>query len=137
MKLKAEQQVVDRARRGGRAGFTFVEVLAAMFFMALVIPVAIEGLRIAARAGLAAERKSVAVHLADRVLNEMIVTGRWHDSANQEGLCGEAWQGYRWTMRNEPWSEDAMRQISVEVRYPVQDRDFSVCLSTVTQDVKL
>ena len=107
-----------------------------MFFMALVIPVAIEGLRVAARAGQAAERKSVAVNLADSLLNEMIVTKRWQDSGGQDGSFGDKWPGFRWTLKNEPWNEEAMRIVSVEVSYPVQDKDYSVVLSTVVQGTK-
>jgi len=118
------------------AGFTFAEVLAAMFFMALVIPVAIEGLRVAARAGQAAERKSVAVNLADSLLNEMIVTRRWQDSGTQDGVFGDKWPGYKWELRSEPWIEESMRVVSVEVSYPVQDRDYNVRLSTVVQGAK-
>ena len=39
------------------AGFTLAEVLAALVFMAILIPVALEGLSIASRAGEVAARK--------------------------------------------------------------------------------
>ena len=54
-----------RAARDKRrhAGFTLVEVLAALLFMAIVIPVAVEGLRIASLAGQVAQRKSVAARV--------------------------------------------------------------------------
>ena len=122
-----------RDSRISQAGFTLAEVLAAMLFMAIVVPVGLEGLRIAGRAGSVAERKGVATQLADSKLNELIVTGQWRNSG-QGGVLGRQWPGYRWTMKNEPWSEDAMRLITVEVVYPVQNKDYSVRLSTLTQD---
>ena len=119
--------------RGWQTGFTLAEVLAAMFFMAIVLPVAMEGLRIASRAGSVAGRKGVAVQLADSKLNELIVMGQWRNTG-QGGAFGQQWPGYRWTMKNEPWSEGAMRLITVEVAYPAQNRDYSVQLSTLMQN---
>ena len=46
------------------AAFTFAEVLAALLFMAIVIPVAMQGVQVANRAGVAAQRKTVAIQLA-------------------------------------------------------------------------
>ena len=54
----------------GVDAFTLAEVLAALVFMAIVIPVAMQGLHIAGRAGAVAERKREAVRVAERVLNE-------------------------------------------------------------------
>ena len=64
------------SRRACRA-FTLAEVLAALMFMAIVIPVAVEGLRLASRAGEVGERKVTAARIADRVMNELIATGDW------------------------------------------------------------
>ena len=57
-------------RTANRAGFTLAEVLAALVFMAIVVPVAVEGLRVANLAGQVGQRKTVAARVADRVLNE-------------------------------------------------------------------
>jgi prepilin-type N-terminal cleavage/methylation domain-containing protein len=120
-----------------QTGFTLVEMLAAMLFMAIVIPVALQGLRIASRAGAVAARKGVAVQLADSKLNELIVTGQWHNSG-QGGACGAEWPGYQWTVKNEAWGGDTtlngLRLITVEVTYPVQGQNYNVHLSTVLPD---
>src|ERR1700675_1858367 len=105
---RSRKQMRGQRCRGSRnvlAGFTLVEMLAAMLFMAIVIPVALQGLRIASRAGAVAARKGVAVQLAESKLNELIVTGQWHNSG-QGGACGAQWPGYQWTIRNESWSGD-------------------------------
>lgn len=113
------------------AGFTLAEVLAALLFMAIVIPVAVQGLRIASRAGSVAERKAVAARLADTKLNELIVTGQWQ-SAAQKGTIDEGWQSYPWTLQSEPWAEDgAMRLVTVRVSVPVQGQDYDVAVSTL------
>jgi len=114
-----------------RAGFTLAEVLAALVFMAIVIPVALQGLRVASRAGSVAERKAVATRLAERKLNELIVTGQWQ-SAAARGTMQEGWQTYDWELESESWTEDgAMRVLTVRVTVPVQGQDYNVRLSTL------
>ena len=137
--MKFGTETTERARalsatpspRSGRsAGFTLAEVLAALMFMAIVIPVAVQGLRIASRAGEVAQRKDQAARVAERVLNEHIVTTNWNQSV-QSGTLLEGGLQYRWTLRNELWSQDAMQSLSVEVVYAVQNQDYSVRLSTL------
>ena len=113
-----------------RSAFTLAEVLAALAFMAIVIPVAVEGLRVANLVGQVSLRKAVAMRVAERVLNEMIVTGQTRAST-QNGTIQEGFQGYRWSMRTEPWPEDAMRLVTVQVIFPVQGQEYDVNLSTL------
>src|SRR5919197_3981389 len=114
----------------GRAAFTLVEVLAALAFMAIVIPVAVEGLRIANQAGQVGQGKVEAAQLADRVLNELIVTGQYR-SAAQNGTVQQGTRLYRWSMRSEPWSQDAMRLVTVQINFLVQGRNYDLSLSTL------
>ena len=51
--------------------------VAALMFMAIVIPVAVSGLGVASRAGEVAVRKTEASLLADRILNENVATTNW------------------------------------------------------------
>src|SRR6266436_2676461 len=76
------------SRRRLQAGFTLAEVLAALLFMAIVIPVAVQGLRIASRAGSVSERKRDAARVAERILNESIVTTNWNQTV-QSGTLQE------------------------------------------------
>src|ERR1051325_10328086 len=122
---------IRRSALRRQAAFTLAEVLAALLFMAIVIPVAMQGLRIASRAGSVAERKAVGARLAERKLNELIVTGQWQ-SAAQKGTVREGLQEYQWQLQSEPWSEDgAMRQLTVQVDVPVQGREYPVAVSTL------
>jgi type II secretory pathway pseudopilin PulG len=118
------------ARRRGVDAFTLAEVLAALMFMAIVIPVAVQGLRIASRAGEVAERKREAVRVAERLLNENLVTTNLLAAA-QSGVVRELEREYRWTLRSEPWIESTMQLWSVEVVFPVQGQDYAVELSTL------
>ena len=115
---------------GARGGFTLAEVLAALVFMAIVIPVAVQGLRVANLAGQVGERKAVAIRVAERALNELVVTRQWQTSA-QNGSTQEGPVQYRWVMRLEPWNQGALRLLTVQVTFPVQGQDYDVRLSTL------
>src|SRR5919109_3185530 len=121
------------AGKRGRAGFTLAEVLAALAFMAIVIPVAIEGVRIARRAGQVAERKGEAGLVAERLLNELTLTNQPPQSV-MRGTVLEGTREYRWQMRSEPWDKDAMRLVSIEVIFAVQGQDYDVRLSTLMEN---
>ena len=130
-----------RTTRPGQAGtrrhqpaFTLAEVLAALLFMAIVIPAAVEGLHIASLAGTVATRKGEAARVAQRLLTESLVTTNWNQSV-QSGTLAEGRRQFRWTMHNDPWNQDpnqnVIRQLSVEVIFTAQNRDYSVRLSTL------
>jgi type II secretory pathway pseudopilin PulG len=114
----------------GVDAFTLAEVLAALVFMAIVIPVALQGLQIASRAGTVAERKREAARVAERVLNESIVATNYVQAVSS-GTVLEAEREYRWTLRTEAWTESAMQILSVEVTFPVQGQDYTVPMSTL------
>ena len=118
------------AAKRARAAFTLAEVLAALAFMAIVIPVAVEGLRIANLAGQVGQRKATAAQIAERVLNEWMLTSQAQIPA-QSGTIQEGVQQFRWTVQIESWPEDNMRLVTVRVVYPVQGRDYDVRLSTL------
>ena len=135
MRSKASIAPGNRGRRDrARAGFTLAEVIAALLFMAIVIPVAVQGLRVASLVGETAERKIQAGRLAERLLNECLVTTNW-GKAMQQGTISEGDRQFTWVMRTEMWTGDpgayAPRLLSVEVTYPVQDRQCLVRLSTL------
>ncbi len=117
-----------------QSGFTLAEVLAALVFMAIVIPVALEALSVASRAGEVAARKAEAALAAERILNEALVTTNWSQSV-QNGTIRQGIRDFRWTLRNVPWNEDtfqnAMRLLSVEVSYSVQGRNHTMRLATL------
>jgi len=123
-----------------RSAFTLAEVMAALVFMAIVIPVALEGLSIASRAGEVAARKSEAALVAERVLNESIVTTNWMQSS-QSGTIRQGHRDFRWTLHNDSWSGNTslgdMRQLTVDVVFVAQGKDYSVRLSTLASQPSL
>lgn len=116
-----------------RCGFTFVEVLAAMLFMAIVIPVVVEGLSVASRLGTVADRKKAAAELADRILTEKVANGEWRQGGQQGDLQQDT-MNYHWILSTENWSEDSMLMANVEVRFKVQEREYEVTLSTLVNE---
>jgi hypothetical protein len=118
-----------RAKNRNRAAFTLAEVLAALVFMAIVIPVAVEALRVANRAGQVGLRKSNATRVGERVLNELLVSGQLQGGRN--GVTREGDLEYKWNVRTESWSEDAMALVTVQVFFPVQGLDYDVRLCTL------
>ena len=126
---------INRTRQNGSASaFTLAEVLAALVFMAILIPVALEGLSIASRSGEVAARKSEAALVAESILNEHIVTTNWNTGL-QNGTVRYGTRDFNWTMRNDPWTQDpnatTMRQLSVEVTYAAQGKDYTLRASTL------
>ena len=119
---------------GAEAGFTLAEVIAALLFMAIVIPVAMQGLHVATLAGETAERKIQAARVAERLLNECLITTNYSKPV-LNATTREGSREFRWNSRIEPWSADtgqnAPRLLTVEVLYPVQDLERSVRLSTL------
>jgi len=110
--------------------FTLAEVLAAMLFLAIVIPAAVEALHISSLAGEVAVRKGAAARIADRVLNESLVTTNW-SGGQQSGTVTEGALDFRWTLTSQNWPPDAMQLLTVEVKYLAQGKDYSVKLSTL------
>jgi hypothetical protein len=107
-------------------------VLAALMFLAIVIPVAVEGLRIANLAGQVGHRKATAARIAQRVLSELLVTGQWRNTS-QRGIQQEELQEYHWSLRVEPWNRETMQLVTVQVTFPVQGQDYDVRLSTLVE----
>ncbi len=120
-----------RPARRGCAAFTLAEVLAAMLFLAIVVPAAIEAMHLASLAGEVAARKGAAVRVADRILNESLVMTNW-SNGTQSGTTGEGALDFNWTLTTQSWPEDpAMQVVTAEVKFTAQGKDYSVKLNTL------
>jgi type II secretory pathway pseudopilin PulG len=127
--------VIPKARAVKRAlhAFTLAEVLAAMMFMAIVIPVAMQGLRVASLAGEVGQRKIVAARIGNKILNELKVTGQLQNTS-QSGAVNEGGLQYKWSARSEMWTEDTaspMTLVTLIVAYTAQGTNYDVRLSTL------
>jgi len=125
-------RLTPAATKKNCAAFTLAEVLAAMLFLAIVIPAAVEAMHLASLAGEVAARKGAAVRVADRILNESLVTTNW-GNGTQSGTTSEGAQELRWTLTSQSWPEDsAMQVVTAEVKFSAQGKDYAVKLDTLT-----
>jgi len=115
---------------GHASAFTLAEVLAAMLFLAIVIPAAVEALHVASLAGEVAARKGVAARIADRILNESIVLTNWN-LGTQSGTVSEGAGEFHWTLDSRNWPVDTMQLLTAKVIFSAQGHDYSVQSSTL------
>jgi len=116
-------------RKPNRA-FTFVEILAALVFLAILVPAVLEGITLSSRASVLAERSAVAAELAQNKLNELTLSDTWA-TAGSGGDFGAGWPGYRWESTQSTWDMDTMTLLAVKVYFTVQGREQSLGLSTL------
>lgn len=120
--------IAGLSNRRREDGFTFAEVLAAMVFLAILVPALVEGITIANRASVMAERSSIASELAENKLSELKLDDAWTTATNR-GDFGQDFTGYRWEMSQETWEMDNMTKLTVTVYFTVQGRERSFQLS--------
>lgn len=120
-------------RRSTEGAFTFVEVLAAMLFLAILVPTVVEGLMIANRAAITAERTETAAQLAENRLSELVMADEWRGSENR-GDFGQDWPGFRWEASQEDWEGGDMVQLTVHVLFQIQGQEQEVSVSTLVSE---
>ena len=95
----------QRSRRAQTGGFTFVEILAALVFLAVIVPTIVSALSLSSKASELTERGGAAGQLAENKLNEMLTADAWQSAGNTaSGDCGADFPGYRWEMTQTPWT---------------------------------
>lgn len=113
-------------------GFTFIEVLAALLFLGILIPVVVSALTFSSRISVVAERSAIAAQLAENQLNELMLTGS-ASAASTSGDFGAAWPGYRWELDSADWQADDMTELTMSVFFPVQGSEQQVRLTTLEE----
>jgi type II secretory pathway pseudopilin PulG len=122
-----------------RAAFTLIEVLAALLFLAIAIPAILGAISASSRSAEAAERTVIAAQLAENQLSQIIIdqsntTGGSvsSNSSGGRGDFGQDYPGYRWEMKEEPWTAAAdLTQYTVQVFFSVKGQERSVEISTL------
>lgn len=124
--------VANRLRRARlrASGFTLAETLVALLFLAIVLPVTIEGLQLASYAGQVSQRRAIATRIADRILQESIATGTWQGGTGS-GVVEEDHLSFRWNLRSDAWPEGTLRVLTVAVEFAVQGRPQEVLLASL------
>jgi Tfp pilus assembly protein PilV len=115
---------------GVLGGFTFIELLATMVFLGIIMPVAMRSIGLCTRLGGQSRRQIEAASLARTKLTEMTSSSDW-STGEESGDFGTDWPGYRWTAAVSSWSDSVVSQLDVTVTWQSQGRERSVTLSTL------
>lgn len=116
------------------AGFTLIEILTALAILAIVLPVAMSGIGLAARLAGLTRQRSIASTLAERKLNELVVTGSWNNGATGGDFSGNP--GYSWQAATQTCSEPDLpnadlTELDVTVTWRSTGRQHEITMSTL------
>ena len=115
---------------GVLGGFTFIELLATVVLIAIIMPVAMQCIALCTRLGGQSRRQIEGASLARTKLTELTASRDWQTGA-KGGEFGSDWLGYRWTAEVSSWTDSTLRQLDVTVLWESQGRQRSVTLSTL------
>jgi len=118
------------ARRRRESGFTFVELLATVVLIGIIMPVAMRTIALCTSLAGQSRKETEAVSLARTRLTELVTSGDWQ-SGSRAGDFGSDWPGYRWTVEASNWTDAIVSQIDLTVHWQSRGRDRSVTLSTL------
>lgn len=113
-----------------RSGFTFIELLATVVLIAIIMPVAMRSIGLCTRLGGLSRRQIEAASLAKVKMTELTITGDW-ENGNQHGDFGEDWLGYEWKASVANWTDTTVRQFDLTVFWESAGRQREVTLSTL------
>lgn len=124
---------VKRHHRSG--GFTFIELLATVVFLGIIMPVAMRSIGLCTRLGGNSRRQIEAASLARMKLTELTCSGEWQ-TTEKSGDFGEDWPAYRWTVTISSWTDSDVEvsQLDLSVVWQAQGRERSVTLSTLVYE---
>jgi type II secretory pathway pseudopilin PulG len=102
---------------GKKSGFTLVEILATFVLMAIILPVAMQGISMAAKLASQARHRVEAATLGQQTLNELVLSGDYEDG-DQEGEVSGDNTAYLWRLDVLDWEEeDSMQQLDLTVSW--------------------
>ena len=125
-----EGRSCDRPGPALRGGFTFIELLATVVLIAVIMPVAMRSITLCTRLGGDSRRRIEAASLARTKLTELVVSGDWATGAKNGGF-GNDWPGYRWEADVSNWTDSTVRQLDVTVHWQSRGNEREVVFSTL------
>jgi len=123
---RREQFVKGRGRAGG---FTFVELLATIVLIGIIMPVAMRTIGLCTRLAGQSRQRMEAASLASIKLTELIASGDWESGARRGEF--QDWPDYQWTVDVSNWTESTVRQLDVTVSWQAQGRQRELIFSTL------
>ena len=113
-----------------KSGFTFVELLATVVLIAIIMPVAMQTISLCTRLGGLSRKEIEAASLARVKLTELTASDEWQ-SSSKAGDFGTDWPGYRWSAEVSNWTDSIVSQIDLTVHWQSQGIDRSLTLTTL------
>ena len=109
-----------------------MEILATFVLMAIILPVAMQGISAASKLASQARHRVTAGVLAEQMLSEMILTGDYEDG-DQDGEVSSGNRYYVWQLEVLDWEEESsMQQLDLSVTWEdAGGRENIVLLSTL------
>ena len=126
----SRNEIVEGRRCGG---FTFIELLATIVFLGIIMPVAMQSIGLCTRLGGQSRKQIEAASLARTKLAELTCTGDWQ-SGEKSGDFGEDWPGYRWSAVVSSWTDTTVDQLDVTVTWQSRGLEHSLTLSTLVYE---
>jgi len=111
-------------------GFTFIELLATIVLMGIIMPVAMRSIGLCTRLGGQSRRQIEAASLACTKLTELTSSQDWQ-TGEKSGDFGPDWPGYRWTAVVSNWTDSTVSELELAVVWKSQGQERSVLLSTL------
>lgn len=116
-------------RRRSVRGFTLIEVLSTLVFVAIVLPLVMQGISLATNAASLARRNLEAAALAEEKLSELVATQEW-SSGSLSGDFGEDWPDYKWTAETVSRDTELM-ELTIRVTWESRGDERSVSVTTM------
>lgn len=114
----------------GRRGFTFIEILATLMLLAVVLPSVMAGVSISLAAADSAKRQAQASWLAHSKLTELLAD-EGAQRANLTGDFGADWPGFQWKAQLSDWDGSSLQQLDVTVSWEQRGEPRNVMLSSL------
>ena len=111
-------------------GFTFIELLATIVLIGIIMPVAMRSIGLCTRLGGQSRRQIEAASLARTKLTELTSSQDWQTS-EKRGDFGSDWPGYQWTAAVSNWTDSVVSQLDLTVTWQSQGQQRSLTLSTL------
>lgn len=112
-------------------GFTLIEILATFVLIAIILPVAMEGISLSTRMASESRRKIEAGTLAEKKLTEVLIAKDWADG-DQNGNFGDEHPEFTWRFEVLDWEkEELMRQINLYVEWTASKKTHAVVVTTL------
>ncbi len=116
-----------------RGGFTFIEILATIALLTIVLPSVMTGISIGLGACDLARQEAQAAGLAHDKLMEILADSQ-NQQADLSGDFGQTWPAYRWMAQSSEWESGTLRQVDVVVTWQAGGRERFVTLSSLVLD---